>query len=60
MRDLEILKLMLNLPWRDQVNQMLGASISIELIERIDPGLLLLLSSQKNTGNYLEKLDKLL
>ena len=60
MRDLEILKLMLTLPWRDQVNQMLGASISIELIERIDPGLLILLSSQKNTGNYLEKLDKLL
>jgi hypothetical protein len=51
---------MLTLPWRDQVNQMLGASISIELIERIDPGLLILLSSQKNTGNYLEKLDKLL
>ena len=60
MRDLEILTLMLNLPWREQVGQMLNASISVELIKRIDPNLLNFLSAQKNTGNYLEKLDKLL
>jgi hypothetical protein len=60
MRDHEILKLMLNLPWRDQVEQMLGGAISRELIERNAPDMLDLLSIQKNTGNYLEKLDRLL
>lgn len=60
MRDLEILKLMLNLPWRDQVGQMLDSEISKELIELNAPEVLDILSTQKNTNNYLENLVHLL
>jgi len=60
MRDLEILKLMLNLPWRDQVSQMLDSAISKELIKLNSPDILDILSVQKNTGNYLENLVHLL
>jgi hypothetical protein len=59
-RDLEILKLMLNLPWRDQVGQMLNSTISQELIAINSPDVLEILSVQKNTDNYLENLVHLL
>lgn len=60
MRDLLILKQFLTLPWNHQVEQMLDASVSRALIARQNPDLLQLLSAQKNTGNYLSPLAKLL
>jgi hypothetical protein len=53
LRDLEILKLFLRLDIDDLLMQMLDSSISKELIARLDPALLNLLSGQKNTFNYL-------
>jgi hypothetical protein len=60
MRDLEILRLCLSLPWADQMDQMLDSGISRELIQRNDPKLSGLLSPEKNTNNYLKTLDVLL
>lgn len=59
MRDLEILRLCLSLCWADQVDQMLDAGVSRELIQRNDPKLSGLLSPEKNTNNYLKTLDVL-
>jgi hypothetical protein len=60
LRDINILKQFLMLPWKDQIDQMLNSAISKKLIARQNPDLLDLLSAQKNTGNYLSTLAKLL
>lgn len=60
MRDLEILRLCLSLPWADQVDQILDSGLSRELIERNDPKMSRLLSPEKNKNNYLKNLDTLL
>jgi len=60
MRDLEILRLCLSLPWIDQVDQILDSGISRELIQRNDPDLSKLLSPEKNKNNYLKNLDCLI
>jgi hypothetical protein len=60
LRDLEIVKLFLRLDIDDLLMQMLDSSISKELIARLDPALLNLLSGQKNTFNYLSTTVNLL
>ena len=60
MRDLEIMRLYLSLPWIDQVDQILDSGISRELIQRNDPDLSKLLSPEKNKNNYLKNLDCLI
>jgi hypothetical protein len=59
LRDLDIFKLFLRLPLSSAQNQILNSSISIELIERNAPGLSLVISDQKNSGNYMSNLHRL-
>ena len=60
LRDLEIFKLLLRLPYDSAVGQILDSRISIELIKRNDPDLVQYLSTDKNTNslsnmwNYLQ------
>lgn len=60
MRDLEILKEFLSMPWHIQQGQMLNSDISRQLIVRNWPPALTILSKQKNHENYLENLEELI
>ena len=60
MRDLEILKQFLSMPWHIQQGQIFNSDISRQLIIRNWPQALNILSSQKNHENYLENLDQLI
>lgn len=60
LRELKILKYLLMLPWEEQVEQILDSKISRILIERNDPSVLKILSTQKNHNNYLENLVNIL
>jgi len=60
LRDLEIFKILLRLPIKDQLGQMMNSSISRALIERNGPGLTGLISDQKNSGNPLSNLTDFL
>ena len=56
LRDLEIFKLLLRLPFADQLDQFLNSGISREIIEHNRPGLSHAISTQKNSGNPLANL----
>jgi hypothetical protein len=60
LRDLELTKLILLLPFDQVVSQIMNSSISRKLIERNVPGLTRVLSDQKNTGNVFRNLQGLL
>lgn len=60
MRDLEILKQFLSMPWHIQQGQMLNSDISRQLIRRNWPEAETILSTQKNHENYLENLEQLI
>ena len=60
LRDLEILKHFLSLPWHIQRGQICTSSISAQLIIRNWPQALTILSAQKNHENYLENLVELI
>ena len=60
MRDLDILKEFLSMPWHIQQGQILNSDISRQLIIRNYPPALMILSSQKNHENYLENLEQLI
>jgi hypothetical protein len=60
LRDLEIFKLLLQLPLQDQIDQFLNSGISREIIEHNRPGLSRVISAQKNSGNLLENLTDFL
>lgn len=56
LRDLEIFKLLLRLPFADQLDQFLNSGISREIIEHNRPGLSGAISTKKNSGNPLANL----
>jgi len=56
LRDLEIFKLLLRLPFADQLDQFLNSGISREIIEHNRHGLSGAISTQKNSGNPLANL----
>lgn len=56
LRDLEIFKLMLRLPLSDTINQIMDSGLSKQLIEHNQMGLSQLISTQKNSGNYMSNL----
>lgn len=56
LRDLELLKLFLQLPFELARGQILDSTVSKELIERNSPGLTSVISDQKNSGNYMRNL----
>ena len=56
LRDLEIFKLMLQLPLDSALKQILNSDISRRLIEQNCPGLTSVISTQKNSGNDMENL----
>ena len=58
LRDLEIIKILLRLPWTEAVGQIMNSDISIALIEKNQPGLSQVISDQKNSGNVLKNLGK--
>ena len=60
LRDLELTKLILSLPFDQILSQIMNSSISCKLIERNVPGLTRVLSDQKNTGNVFRNLQGLL
>ena len=60
LRDLELFKLFLALPYTQAVGQIMNSAVSCELIERNVPGLTRVLSNQKNTGNAMRNLRGLL
>jgi len=60
LRDLEIFKLMLRLPIEHAVAQILNSDLSKDLIKRIEPGLVSLISDQKNSKNPMKNLASLL
>lgn len=60
LRDLELFKLFLSLPYEKAVAQIMNSAVSCELIERNVPGLTQVLSNQKNTGNAMRNLRDLL
>ena len=60
LRDLELFKMCLALPYNQALGQIVNSSVSCELIERNVPGLTQVLSSQKNTGNAMRNLRVLL
>lgn len=60
MRDLDLLKQFLSIPWHIQQGQIFNSGISRALIGRNYPEALDILSTQKNHENYLENLDKLI
>jgi hypothetical protein len=60
LRDLELFKLFLSLPYEQALGQIMNSAVSCELIERNVPGLTQLLSDQKNTGNLMRNLRGLL
>ena len=60
LRDLELFKLCLALPYDQAIGQIVNSAVSRELIERNVPGLTQVLSDQKNTGNFMRNLRVLL
>jgi hypothetical protein len=60
LRDLEIFKLLLRLPVEEATAQIMNSDISQQLIEKNSPGLTGLVSDQKNAGNYMNNLCRLL
>lgn len=60
LRDLEIFKALLRIPADQAVEQIMNSAISLELIERNQPGLSRLISDQKNTGNMMSNLSDFL
>jgi len=60
LRDLELFKLFLALPYDQVIGQIMNSDVSLELIERNVPGLSQVLSDQKNTGNAMRNLRGLL
>jgi hypothetical protein len=60
LRDLELFKLFLSLPYDLTLSQIMSSAISCKLIERNVPGLTQVLSDQKNTGNLMRNLRGLL
>ena len=52
LRNLDIFKLLLRLPFESAVGQILDSTISKKLIERNDKSLLMYLSKQKNTNSF--------
>jgi hypothetical protein len=59
LRDLELFKMCLALPYDQAIGQIVNSSVSRELIERNVPGLTRVLSDQKNTGNFMRNLREL-
>jgi hypothetical protein len=60
LRDLELFKLCLALPYDQAVGQIVNSAVSCELIERNVPGLTRVISNQKNTGNSMRNLRSLI
>jgi hypothetical protein len=60
LRDLELFKMCLALPYDQAIGQIVNSAVSCELIERNVPGLTRVLSDQKNTGNFMRNLRVLL
>lgn len=60
LRDLELFKLCLALPYDQALGQIVNSSVSCELIERNVPGLTQAISDQKNIGNFMRNLRVLL
>lgn len=60
LRDLDLFKLFLQLPFELAKSQILDSTVSRNLIERNVPGLSTALSPQKNTRNYMKNLKNLL
>jgi hypothetical protein len=56
LRDLEIFKLMLQLPLADALDQFLDSKLSLDIIEHNCPGLSRAVSDQKNTGHAMSNL----
>jgi hypothetical protein len=56
LRDLEIFKILLRLSINDALGQIMNSAVSCKLIEQNKPGLIGLISDQKNSGNYMKNL----
>lgn len=59
LRDLEIFKILLRLPFEHAVDQIMDSRFSLDLIERNYPGASGFISDQKNTGAVLKNLNRL-
>lgn len=60
LRDLELFKMFLALPPDKILSQIMCSEVSIDLIERNQPGLSTVISDSKNTGNAMMNLRRLL
>jgi hypothetical protein len=60
LRDIELFKLFLQLPFDLAKAQIMDSTVSQQLIEKNVPGLTATISDQKNTKNYMKNLQKLL
>jgi len=60
LRDLELFKMFLSLPRELATQQIMDSAVSKTLIERNSPGLTAVLSDQKNHGNFMKNLTKIL
>jgi hypothetical protein len=60
LRDLQLFKMFLALPYDQALAQIMNSAVSRELIERNVPGLTEVLSDQKNSGNAMKNLRGLL
>lgn len=60
LRDLELFKMFLGLPRDVLLEQIMSSQVSIDLIEKNVPGLSGIISDQKNTGNSLSNLRRLI
>ena len=60
LRDMEIFKLIARLEKNDLMDQIMNSTVQKELIARNDYALLSCLSTQKNSGNYMENLTNIL
>ena len=58
LRDLNIIKTMLRVPYSEMLGQMLNSDFSLALIKRNNPELTKIISDQKNSGNSLSNLVK--
>jgi hypothetical protein len=60
LRDIELFKLFLRLPYDLAHGQIMNSSVSRQLIENNVPGLTAVISDQKNHNNYMKNLQRLL
>jgi hypothetical protein len=60
LRNLELFKLFLQLPFELAKAQIMDSAVSRQLIEKNVPGLADVISDQKNSGNYMKNLQRLL